>query len=85
MRGGLGKSRRQSRGDDRYQIQERKSSLYYDHYPSSIGGRDKNPGVGGRVESCGQQPQVLGGDNDDGYDDDGDEEELRGVANRAGP
>ena len=72
MRGGLGESRRQSRGDDCYQLQERKSSLYYNHLPPSSGGRDKDPGVGGRVESCSQQPKVLGGDGDDDVGDDGD-------------
>ena len=71
MRGGLGESRRQSRGDDRCQIQERRSFPLLQS-PPSIGRRDKNPGVGGRVESCSQQPKVLGGDGDDDVGDDGD-------------
>ena len=37
VRGGLGESRRQSRGDDRYQRQEKKSSLYYNHHPPQVG------------------------------------------------
>ena len=37
MRGGLGESRRQSRGDDCYQLQERKSSLYYNRHPPQVG------------------------------------------------
>ena len=37
--------------------------------PTSSGGRDKDPGVGGGAESCGKQPKVLGGDGDDNEDD----------------
>ena len=90
MRGGPGESRRQSRGDDRYQPQERKSSLYYNHHPPQVGEtkilelEEELRVVANNlkslevmvmmakamimmamkgVESCGQQPQVLRGDN----------------------